>query len=84
MKTVAYMNNDTHEMLFLVANEFLTLDNHQKLKIGLKLGLVGVAALMYSPNHLEEMVFSMAYKKNKLALLVKEIQRSKNATPEQD
>lgn len=72
------MPNETHELLFLVASKFLDLDSEQKLKVGLKLGLVSVGAFMYSPKHLEESVFAAAYKQNKIAALVKEIEHIKN------
>ncbi len=74
MRIRACMN----EILFLVAEEFVELSDQQKFAIGIKLGLVTVGAALYSPKHLEEMVFSMAYKKNKIAELVKQIQMVKD------
>lgn len=74
--------NDTHELLFLVATEFIDLSDRQRLEIGLKLGLVNIAAACYSPKHLEEQVFANAFKQNKMASLIKEIEKVKIGTKE--
>lgn len=72
--------NNPNEILFTVADEFTKLSTDQQLKIGLKLGLLNLGAVMYSPGHLEEMVFVKAYKSKRLIELVTEIQRVKDAT----
>ena len=71
--------NTEHEVLFRIANAFINITHKQRLDIGLKLGLVGVAALMYSPDHLQEVVFVQAYKAKKLEGLCRAIENLKNA-----
>ncbi len=66
-----------NEFLFKVANEFISLTDRQKLDIGLRLKLVGVAATLYAPHYLEEKIFVDAYKNNMLVKLVAEIQKVK-------
>ena len=78
------MPNDSHEILFLVASEFLELNHLQKMNIGLKLKLIDFGGFCRTEKAIEEMVFATAYKKNMLAKLVEEIQRVKHEPTKQD
>jgi hypothetical protein len=72
--------NDTHELLFLIANEFLELNFVQKLNVGLKLNLIDFKGFCRTEKAIEEMVFVRAYKKGIMSQLVKEIEKMKHAT----
>lgn len=84
METNVLMPNDTHEILFLVANEFLTLNHMQKMQIGIKLKLIDFGGFCRTEKAIEEMVFANAYKKNMISNLVAEIQKVTHATSKQD
>lgn len=73
-----YMAKDSHELLFLVASEFVELSTTQKLKIGFKLGLIDYGGYFVSSNTAEEMIFTNAFKHNKIYRLVAEMQKLKN------
>lgn len=71
------LKTDTHEMLFLIAVEFVNLTDKQKLEIGMKLGLVDLNAYCYPSQALSEIIFTNAYKKNKIYKLIQEIGKIK-------
>lgn len=76
--------NDSHELLFLIATEYVTLNHLQKMNIGLRLGLIDFGGFCRTEKAIEEMVFANAYKKNMIAKLVAEIQRVKHEPAKQN
>ncbi len=70
--------NASHEMLFLVAKEYLELTYLQRFNIGIRLNLVQFGGICRTEKAVDEMIFTNAYKHNMLSLLVKEIERVKN------
>lgn len=66
--------NDTHEMLFLVARDFVQLTPIEQVSIGMKLGLVGVEiAMEVNKDMIAESIFSKAYYHKRIPDLVKEM-----------
>lgn len=63
---------NVHDMLFLVARDFVQLSSLQQRNIGVKLGLAGICVFSHaSDDHVQDMVFSLAYKNKKIPELVK-------------
>jgi hypothetical protein len=74
---IVLMANDTHELLFLVASEFVELNHLQKMNIGVRLKLIDFGGFCRTEASIEEMVFCNAFRKNMISQLVEEIQRIK-------
>jgi hypothetical protein len=70
--------NDTHELLFLVATQFLELNYMQKLNIGMRLKLIDFSSLAKDEKTIDDMVFANAYKNGMIAKLVVEIEKIKH------
>ena len=70
---IVYMKNDSAEILFLVAQDFLKLSHNEQLKIGIKLKLFDTNAAFWAPKTVEETVFRLCYKNNLIPVLVKEM-----------
>lgn len=63
---------NAHDMLFLVARDFVQLNSLQQRNIGIKLGLAGVGIFANSSDdEVAHMVFSLAYKNKKISELVR-------------
>lgn len=68
------MLNDTQEMLFLVARDFVQLTSLQQRQISLKMGLCGVGILANTNDDIAaEIIFCEAFKQKKIAELVKQM-----------
>ena len=67
------MVNNTHEILFLVARDFVQLTPLQQINIGIKLQLCGVDAAMLPVDNIGEVIFKAAYDKKKLPEMVREM-----------
>lgn len=65
--------NDTQELLFLVARDFVQLSTLQQVNIGLKLKLVTVEATLWEPAKVAETIFSKAYQQKCIPALVQEM-----------
>jgi len=68
------MLNDTTEMLFLVARDFVQLTFWQQKQVGIKAGVVGVGILTNKDEDaVADLIFSLAYKQKKIPELVKQM-----------
>lgn len=67
------MLNNTTEILFLVARDFVQLTPLQQVNVGMKLELCGVDAAMLPPEDIGVMIFKSAYKKGKIPSLLREM-----------
>lgn len=76
--------NPNHELLFLIADEFLQLTDLQQLNVGVRLGLIDFGGFCRTPQVIQETVFRNAYKRNMLAKLVVEIGKAKHEPKKQD
>lgn len=76
-----HMRNESHELLFIVASEFIELNHNQQRQVGFRLGLIDFNALCMSSTTIEEMIFTNAYSQNKMFKLVTEIQKIKHEQP---
>jgi hypothetical protein len=72
--TVLMLNN-TQEILFLVARDFVQLTPLQQINIGIRLEVCGVDAAMLAHEKLPEMIFKMAYERGKIRELVTEMRQ---------
>lgn len=70
------MKNEESQLLFLIAQDFLKLNNLQQISIGQKLKILDLNAAFWAPKTVEETVFTMAYKDNKLIDLVRETHKA--------
>lgn len=68
------MLNDTQEMLFLVARDFVQLTSIQQRKIAINMGLCSVGILANTNDDASaEIIFCAAFKQKKIAELVKQM-----------
>lgn len=67
------MLNNTHELLFLVAKDFIQLSPLQQVNIGIRLKLCGVEISMLKPEDISAFIFKAAYDNQKMTHLIKEI-----------
>lgn len=65
--------NNSHELLFLVARDFIKLDALQQINIGIKLDVCGIDAALLPVEEISEVVFKAAYERNKIPALIKEM-----------
>lgn len=65
--------NQQNELLFQVALEFLKLSDKQKTDIGMRLGLINLNAMTLEPGKLDEVIFSNAYRQQKVYRLMEYI-----------
>lgn len=67
------MLNSAHEILFLVARDFVQLTPIQKMNIAIRLHLCGVEIATLPADDMGQMIFKMAYQRGKIPDLVKEM-----------
>lgn len=69
------MINNIHEILFLVARDFVQLSPLQQINVGIRLKLCGVEVTLLPHGDISERIFKAAYEKNKIPEMVKEMRQ---------
>lgn len=72
---IAYMLNNTQEILFLVARDFVQLTPLQQINVGIRLQICGVDAAMLPVHTIGETIFKAAYTRGKIPELVREMRQ---------
>lgn len=69
------MINNMHEILFLVARDFVQLTPLQQINVGIRLQVCGVDAALLPTDTIGEVIFKTAYEKGKIPEMVKEMRQ---------
>jgi hypothetical protein len=69
------MFNNIHEILFLIAQDFVRLTPLQQVNVGIRLEICGVDAAVLPTDEIGLVIFKAAYEKGKIPGLVKEMRQ---------
>lgn len=69
------MLNNIHEILFMVAQDFVKLTPLQQINVGIRIEVCGAEAGALPIEEIGETIFKSAYNQNKIQALVKEMRQ---------